>query len=214
MQRQAMMARTATLVRTTDRLTLDAICRSGLDWLMLDGEHASVGLAEMATMLHEIGGRLPCYARVRSLDAELIRHALAHGASGIIVPNVDTVADAEESVRLVRTSPWPHAPVVVQAESADAVRNIEGIVAVPGIEWVLIGPYDLSRSLGIPEQFAAPAFHAAVQTIEAACVRAGVPVGIFGMTPERVAPYAARGHAWLVVGIDRPDCGLEQASRA
>lgn len=199
-----MSVRTATLIRSTDRTTLDAICASGLDWLMLDGEHQPVGLAEMAEMLHEIGGRLPCYARVRSLDAELIRHALAHGAYGIIVPNVDTVADAKESVRLVRTSPWPHARVVVQAESADAVRNIAGIVAVPGIEWVLIGPYDLCKSLGIPEQFDDPAFHAAVQTIEAACGHAGVPVGIFGMTPERVAPYAARGHAWQVVGIDRP----------
>jgi 2-keto-3-deoxy-L-rhamnonate aldolase RhmA len=198
-----MNPRTATLIRTTDRTQLDAICASGLDWLMLDGEHASVGLAEMATMLREIGGRLPCYARVPTLDGEHIKHALAHGAYGVIVPNVDTVAQAETSVRLVRTSQWPAAKVVVQAESAEAVRNIDGIVAVPGIEWVLIGPYDLTRSLGIPEQFELPAFDAAVRTIEAACVHASVPVGIFGMTPERVAPYLARGHQWVVVGIDR-----------
>jgi 2-keto-3-deoxy-L-rhamnonate aldolase RhmA len=169
---------------------------------MLDGEHGSVGFAEMATLLREVGGRIPCYARVRSLDPEHIRHALAHGAYGIIVPNVDTVAQAEESVRLVRTSQWPSAKVVVQAESTDAVRNIDAIVAVPGIEWVLIGPYDLTRSLGVPEQFDAPEFDAAVCTIEAACEHAAVPVGIFGMTPERVAPYTARGHRWVVVGID------------
>lgn len=198
-----MVTRTATLVRTTDRHQLDAICSSAYDWLMLDGEHASVGFTEMATMLREIGGRLPCYARVRSLEPEHIRHALAHGAYGIIVPNVDTVAQAEESVRLVRTSQWPSARVVVQAESTDAVQHINAIVAVPGIEWVLIGPYDLTRSLGIPEQFDAPAFDAAVRTIEAACERGGVPVGIFGMTPERVSPYTARGHRWVVVGIDR-----------
>jgi 2-keto-3-deoxy-L-rhamnonate aldolase RhmA len=198
-----MTPRTATLVRTTDRQHLDAICASGFDWLMLDGEHASVGLAEMATMLREIGGRLPCYVRVRSLDPELVRHALAHGAYGIIVPNVDTAAHAEESVRLVRTSSWPSAKVVVQAESAAAVENIEAIVAVPGIEWVLIGPYDLTRSLGIPEQFDAPAFDAAVRAIEVACEGAGVPVGIFGMTPERVTPYTPRGHQWAVVGINR-----------
>lgn len=197
-----MTVRTATLVRTTDRHQLDAICASGFDWLMLDGEHESVGLAEMAAMLREIGGRLPCYARVRSLDPEHVRHALAHGAYGIIVPNVDTAAHGAECVRLVRTSEWPSARVVVQAESATAVRNIEAIVSVPGIEWVLIGPYDLTRSLGIPEQFDAPEFDAAVHTIEEACRLAGVPVGIFGMTPDRVAPYAARGHGWVVVGID------------
>jgi 2-keto-3-deoxy-L-rhamnonate aldolase RhmA len=198
-----MKPRTATLIRTHDRASIDAICASGLDWLMLDGEHASVGFDEMAAMLREVGGRLPCYARVRTLDAEHIRHVLAHGAYGVIIPNVDTVEQAEACVRLVRTSQWPSAKVVVQAESAAAVRNIDAIVAVPGIEWVLIGPYDLTRSLGIPEQFDAPAFDAAVHTIEAACAHAGVPVGIFGMTSERVAPYVVRGHQWVVVGIDR-----------
>lgn len=201
--RTATVARTATLVRTTNAQQLDAICASAYDWLMLDGEHAGVGLAEMATMLREIGGRLPCYARVRSLDPEHVRHALAHGAYGVIVPNVDTATQAEESVRLVRTSQWPSARVVVQAESTTAVQNIDAIVAVPGIEWVLIGPYDLTRSLGIPEQFDAPVFDAAVRTIENACERAGMQVGIFGMTPERVAPYTARGHRWVVIGIDR-----------
>jgi len=198
-----MTVRTATLVRTTDPRLLDAICASAYDWLMLDGEHSSVGFAEMATMLREIGGRLPCYARVRSLDPEHVRHVLAHGAYGVIVPNVDSAIQAEEGVRLVRTSQWPSAKVVVQAESVAAVQNIDVIVAVPGIEWVLVGPYDLTRSLGIPEQFAAPAFAQAVRTIEMACAHAEVPVGIFGMTPERVAPYVARGHQWTVTGIDR-----------
>lgn len=180
------------------------MCASNLDWLMLDGEHAQVGTTEIAEMLARINGRLPAYVRVRSLDEDLITHALKYGGHGVIVPNVDTAAQAAESVQLVRASRWPDARVVVQAESSDAVRNIEAIVAVPGIEWVLIGPYDLTRSLGIPEQFEAPAFDAAVRTIEAACLRAEVPVGIFGMTPERVAPFRARGHTWLVVGIDRP----------
>lgn len=201
--RPAPLVRTATLVRTTDPRQLDAICASAYDWLMLDGEHTSVGFAEMATLLREVGGRLPCYARVRSLDPEPVRHALAHGAYGIIVPNVDSAIQAEEGVRLVRTSQWPSARVVVQAESAAAVQHIDAIVAVLGIEWVLIGPYDLTRSLGIPEQFDAPAFDAAVRAIEEACARVGMPVGIFGMTPERVAPYTARGHRWAVVGIDR-----------
>ncbi|MDQ8153185.1 MAG: aldolase/citrate lyase family protein [Gemmatimonadota bacterium] len=198
-----MTVRTATLVRSTDQAILDRLCSSPLDWLMLDGEHASVGLDEMAAMLRGIRGRLPAYARVRALDEALITHALAHGAAGIIVPNVDTAEQAAESVRVVRDSAWPAARVVVQAESAAAVEHITAIVAVPGIEWVLIGPYDLTRSLGIPEQFEAPAFHDAVRIIERACETAAVPVGIFGMTPERVAPYIATGHTWVVVGIDR-----------
>jgi len=198
-----MVVHTATLVRVTDAARLDALCEAGYDWLMLDGEHPSVGRAECAAMLRAIGGRVPCYVRVRALDGGEIHHALAHGAYGIIVPMVDTTRDAEEAVRLVRTSAWPAAKIVVQAESATAVGNIAGIVAVPGIEWVLIGPYDLCRSLGIPEQFDSAVYDAAVHAIEIACAQQGMPVGIFGMTPERVAPYIERGHRWVVVGIDR-----------
>jgi len=198
------MPRHATVIRTTDRTLLDRIAASGLDWLMLDGEHASVGLSEMTTMLTIIGDRLPCYARVRALDSALINHALEAGATGVIIPNVDTPAQAEESVRCVRTSRWSRAKVVVQAESAQAVRNIEAIVRTPGIEWVLIGPHDLTRSMGTPERFDDPAYLEAVASIESACRGAGVPLGIFGMTPELVAPYEARGFSWLLTGINRP----------
>lgn len=201
--------RMGTLIRTTDAAVLNEICRSGYEWLMLDGEHPSVGMSEIASMLHGIAGRVPSYVRIPLPDAARVAHALAHGAYGIIVPNVDTVAQAEEAVRLVRTSHWPSAKVVVQAESAAASEHIAAIAAVPGIEWVLIGPYDLAKSLGIPEQFDAPAFDAAVRAIEAGCHAAGVPVGIFGMTPEAVASYPARGHTWLVVGINRPQLSVQ-----
>ena len=193
-----------TVVRSADRASLDAMVTSGLDWLMLDGEHPSVGEAEIQAMLCGVAGRLPCYARVRTLDRLLIAQGLDAGAAGVIIPNVDTVAQAERSVHCVRHSRWPTANVVVQAESAEAVRNITGITAVPGIEWVLIGPHDLSRSLGVAEEFDHPAYQDAVSVIAAACRSANLPVGIFGMTPERVQPFIARGFAWLVTGIDRP----------
>lgn len=196
--------RFGTLLRSTDRATIDAIVASGLDWLMLDGEHPSVGPREITAMVSAVGGRLPCYARVRELDRELIDHALNAGATGAIIPNVDTVQQAEDSVRCVLGSRWSKARIVVQAESAVAVRNIEGIVAVPGLEWVLIGPYDLTRSLGIAEQFGHPDYQEAVSVIAAACKAANMPVGIFGMTPELVRPFADRGFEWLVTGIDRP----------
>ena len=164
-----MSPRFGTLLRSTDRATIDSMVASGLDWLMLDGEHPSVGMPELAVMISIVAGRVPCYARVRTLDSVLIRRALRTEATGVIVPNVDTVAQAEESVRCVRAIRGPKATVVVQAESAEAVRNIGGIAAVPGIGWVLIGPYDLTRSLGIAEQFDHPAYEAAVAAIAAAC---------------------------------------------
>ena len=188
----------------TDPERLRVICASGLDWLMLDGEHASVGMPEIESMLRTVDGRLRCYARVRTLESALVDRALEHGAEGVVFPNIDTAALAEQAVRLVRDSRWPRARVVVQAESAEAVRNIEQIVRVAGVYWVLIGPNDLTASLGIPGQFDAPAYVGAVAKIEQACRGANVPVGIFGMTPEAVARYEDRGFDWLLVGIDRP----------
>jgi hypothetical protein len=58
--------------------------------------------------------------------------------------------------------------------------------------------------MGTPERFDDPAYLEAVATIELACRGAGVPLGIFGMTPELVAPYEARGFSWLLTGINRP----------
>ena len=193
-----------TVIRTTDPERLRVICASGLDWLMLDGEHASVGMPEIESMLCSVDGRLRCYARVRTLESALVDNALVNGAEGVVFPNIDTMALAEQAVRLVRGSCWPRARVVIQAESAEAVRNIEQIVRVAGVYWVLIGPNDLTASLGIPGQFEAPEYLDAVATIERACRGANVPVGIFGMTPEMVVPYEDRGFDWLLVGIDRP----------
>lgn len=199
-----MRPRYGTVVRSTERAVIDSLVASGLDWLMLDGEHASVGPAEITAMVSAVGGRVPCYARVRELDAAAVGHALNAGADGVIIPNVDSVRQAEESVRCVPGLCWPQARIVVQAESGEAVRNIEGIVAVRGIEWVLIGPNDLTRSLGITGQFDHPAYAKAVSVIESACRAANIPVGIFGMTPDRVRPFADRGFEWLLTGIDRP----------
>jgi 2-keto-3-deoxy-L-rhamnonate aldolase RhmA len=199
-----MTSHMGTVVRTTDADQLRTICASGLDWLMLDGEHPNVGMPEIESMLHSVDGRLRCFARVPVPDSALVSHALENGAEGVIFPNVDTVALAEECVRLVRVSRWPRARVVVQSESAEAVRNINRIVEVAGIDWILIGPNDLSASLGVPGQFGHPAYLYAVESIERACRGASVPIGIFGMTPELVAPYEERGFDWLLVGIDRP----------
>ena len=192
-----------TVIRTTDPDELRAICVSGLDWLMLDGEHASVGMPEIELMLRAIDGRLRSYARVREPTSTWVDHALENGAEGVVFPNIDTAALAEESVQLVRASHWPRARVVVQAESAEAVRNIRQVVRVPGIDWVLIGPNDLTASLGLPGQFSAPEYLDAVDAIERSCHAAGMPVGIFGQTPELVAPYQDRGFEWVLVGINR-----------
>ena len=81
--------------------------------------------------------------------------------------------------------------VIVTAEHAQAVDNIEAIARVPGVDAVLLGPYDLSASLGLMGQIDHPAV-----------VAAGVPLGYFGVTAAAVQPYVAQGYTLIVAGVD------------
>jgi len=92
--------------------------------------------------------------------------------------------------------------VIVQAEHADAVENIGQIVAVDGVDAVLLGPYDLAASLGKMGQVDDPAVTAAIEQITLACQAANIPLGIFGVSVNAIRPYIERGYSLLVGGTD------------
>lgn len=177
---------------------LEAVSNLGFDWLFLDAEHGAFTRSNLPLALKVIGGAVPCLVRIPELDDKWIRSALDAGADGVIVPLVETEHDAVRAVRHVDG----RGVLVVQAESANAILNIESIARVDGIDAVLIGPNDLSSSLGITRQFDHPRFLRAVETISRACDDAGVPKGIFGSDSSVVLPYADRGFTLLVAGVD------------
>jgi 2-dehydro-3-deoxyglucarate aldolase/4-hydroxy-2-oxoheptanedioate aldolase len=170
----------------------------GFDWLFLDGEHGGFGPAEASRTLAALAGSVPCLLRVPSQDPDVLDDAARCGAEGLIVPHVDTAAQAEAAVRAVRG----RGLVVVQAESREAVTDIGAIVRVPGVAAVFVGPYDLTASLGIPERFDHPDFLAALETVRDACRAAGMPLGIFRMTGAEARPHLAQGFTLLAAGTD------------
>lgn len=174
------------------------LARQGFDWLFLDGEHGGFGPAETSRALAALKGAVPCLLRVPSLDPEVLAEAAAIGAEGLIVPHVDSAAQAEAAVRAVKG----RGLVVVQAESQEALANIGAIARVPGVAAVFVGPYDLSASLGISEQFDHPVFLDAVATIARACREASMPLGIFRMTAAEMRPHEAAGFTLLATGLD------------
>ena len=174
------------------------IARQGFDWLFLDGEHGGYGPAEVATTLRALRGAVPCLVRVPSQDGDILDAVAACGAEGLIVPHVDTAAQAEAAVLQVRG----RGLVVVQAESQGAVANIGAIARVSGVDAVFVGPYDLTSSLGIPEQFDHPAFHSAIATVVEACLKVRMPLGIFRMTAPEIFAHQAQGFALLATGLD------------
>jgi 2-keto-3-deoxy-L-rhamnonate aldolase RhmA len=92
--------------------------------------------------------------------------------------------------------------VIVQAEHRDAVADIEEIVRVDGVDGVLIGPYDLSASLGLPGAVDHPDVRAAIERVRTACQVVGLPLGIFGLTADAVRPYIDEGFTMIVAGVD------------
>lgn len=206
---------------------VEIVCQAGLDWLFIDLEHSALSIREAQLMLQVAGPEIPGLIRVPSHDETWMKKALDSGAAGIIVPQVNSVADTERAVQLCRYPPGGARSVgiaraqgygdkfqeyvasanrdiaiVIQIEHIDAVANIDKIIAVPGIDSLFVGPYDLSASMGKTGLTTDPDVQAAISKVKKAATRANLPLGIFGPTAETVQPYIQDGYTLIAVGID------------
>jgi len=199
----------------------------GFDWLFIDAEHSPMGMRDAQALLQAAGPGCPCLVRVPAGEEVWIKKALDTGAAGLIVPQVHSAEQAERVVKLCKYPPQgargvgvaraqgyggcfgeyvatanEQLAVVIQAESAEAVRNIGAIVAVPGIDAVLVGPYDLSASLGKPGELLDPEVRGAIARITEICLNAGVRLGAFGTDAAAVQPFIDQGFTLIAAGID------------
>jgi 2-keto-3-deoxy-L-rhamnonate aldolase RhmA len=205
----------------------EILADAGFDWLFIDGEHAPLETGEILAILQAVGSRVACVVRVPGTDEAAIKKILDQGAEGIIVPQVNTVEQAASVVRYARYPPSgargvglgrahgygmrfqeyvdtanDRVAVIVQAEHARAVENIESIVKVEGIDAVLLGPYDLSASLGKMGRIDDPAVTDAIDHVTRTCRAAGMPLGYFGVSAPAIRPYLERGYTLIVSGVD------------
>lgn len=202
---------------------LGLVARSGFDWVALDAQHGEFdrrALVEAGRTLTASGHRFA--VRVAAGDAAGIGLALDAGASSVVVPLVDTEEDARAAVTAAHYPPvgqrsWgPFAPlwgspvttaleaspqVVVMIESALGLSHVEAIAAVPGVDVVFVGPFDLALSLGttVEDLLADPAPLARVRQ---AADAAGVAVAAFAGTPERAGLLRELGFDCLAVTTD------------
>jgi len=177
------------------------------------------------------GGWCTPLARVAGNTPELIKQALDAGAQGVVVPMVSTAADAAAAVRRARFPPLgergggglaPHLAygltnhadyvrranaetlVAVQIETAEAIENIDAIVAVAGIDLVFVGPFDLHLSLGLAPALWSdePRFLDAIVRVVGACARAGLPLGTLAPDAVGAASRLAQGFHFVGLGTD------------
>src|SRR5512136_1624974 len=200
-------------------------CR-GLDWIWLDAQHSHAdwqGLIHVVRAAHWIG--VPVLLRTWTHDGGIIERLLDTGAEGIIVPMVDTPAQARAivqhcyyppqgrrsfgAVRPERIEPdvaeWNRRIVtVLQVETPEGVANAEAIARVPGVDALHVGGRDLAMHLGRPatELTMAEVVKQELAEVAAACRRAGKAAAVIAFTPEILAASLAQGYTLICAGMD------------
>jgi len=217
-----------TFVKTCSPQIVEVLGTAGIGFAVVDAEHAPFGRAEIDLMV--MAGRaagLPVFVRVPDHRPATILSSLDIGAAGLLVPHVDTRAEAEAIVEAARFtvgargysgSPrfagygsmgraaalarGDEALLLCQIESARGVEEAAGIAGLEGVDGLFIGRADLSLSLG-ETAIDAPRVAAATARIVAAGRAAGKRVGMFVGSADEVGPFAAAGVDWFVVGSDQ-----------
>lgn len=205
---------------------------TGLDFVILDNEHGCIEPETTARLVLAAERRnITPLARVREISRPAILKLLDVGAQGLIIPNVHSADEVRTIVRFAKYAPLGQrgfAPsrkdgwgtdslgsveetmahfnretmVMPQCETAGALADIENIVAVPGVDGIFVGPFDLSISMGLPGQFDDPRFVAALERILAACRQAGKPTMIFAGDGAVAAHRFAQGFDSVAMSQD------------
>lgn len=182
---------------------------AGFDWIVVDLEHSVISIDKAGELIRTIDGcDVVPLVRLTSNDENQIKRIMDAGAKGIIVPNVSSAESAERAVAATRYPPsgrrgvglgraqkyghgfkeyfdWQvDGPIVfVQIESINAVSELDKIFQVDGLDGYIIGPYDLSCSMGIPGKFDDPKFQEIMKQIHDASVKNNLPSGTHLVEP-------------------------------
>ena len=219
-------------INTASPIIAELMATAGFDFLTVDVEHSAVDLVQAQSLFQAIRSGSPgCVALVRLAGNVYsdTKRFLDAGANGVIAPFINTRKQAEELVCAVKYPPLgmrgvgfcrandyglrlkehfatanDETFVCVQIEHVDAIANLDDILSVRGIDAVMIGPYDLSASMGITAQFAHPDMVAVTRTIFTACRQHGVAPGIHVVQPdpaEAVSRYH-EGYRFIAYSLD------------
>ena len=204
---------------------------AGFDCMFIDSEHSSFSIDMVADLiLAAKAADIVSVVRVPSRkEHHLMSRPLDAGAQGLLVPRVETKEEVREIIRATKYYPLgergmslrraPHdfakgkAPqlmksaneetlIVVQIESKLAVESIDQLISIEGVDATLIGPNDLSQSLGIPGQMEKPEFIESIRKVIKACEKRGIISGIHVGSTERARKWIEEGMKLILVSTD------------
>src|SRR5204862_1913336 len=220
-------------VRLVPTVEIVRIAKSaGFDSLYIDLEHSSCSLQTTSQLcIMALEADVPAFVRVPANTPEYVSRVLDGGALGVIAPGVRSAGEARAVVAAAKYPPlgerglsaglpqlqfrtFPAAEtlpalndatlVIVQFESKAALEAMDEIVAVDGVDLVLIGTNDLMVDLGIPGQYDHPRVRDAYERTIAACSKRGKHVGVGGLgsRPDLMAQYVKMGARYVSTGTD------------
>jgi len=219
-----------TWITLPDLAVTELMTQQGFDWLSIDMEHSAISVSQAQNLIRiiDLAGLAPL-VRVGANHPLLIKQVMDAGAHGVIVPMVNTAQDAAAAVRAVKYPPigergvglaraqgyglsfdhyrkWVNAQsvVIVQIEHIAAINNLEEILKVLGIDASIIGPYDLSASLGYPGEFERPEVVAAIKHYRTVCDQLKKPSGFHVIPPEaqQVRQKIKQGYRFIGFSLD------------
>jgi len=214
---------------------VEQLAHSGYDWLLVDSQHGPMSYETLSTMLAGIAsGGAKSMVRVGSYqDRPGIQQSLDTGADGILVPYINTAEEAAAAISCMR---YPTAGTrsvycpqrsmnkaglfgnegaanentikALQVETADCIKNIDEIAAVPGLDMLFLGQNDLCMSMGLyekyefPHMYTSPELGAATEALVAAAKKNGVTLGLFLFGTGRVGEFLDKGFTFISIGND------------
>jgi len=213
-----------------DVFSAEIMAKAGFDWLAIDLEHGLIDISKAFELIQviELCGVAPL-VRLNENDPSLIRRVMDAGAAGVIVPMVNSADEAQKAVDAVKYHPLgkrsfglgrSHAYgdnfdsyirnansdslLVVQIEHLEAVDNLDQIIKVPGIDAIIIGPYDLSGSMGIPGKFGELKFQKVLKKIVEKIRNSDVALGIHIVHPseKEFEKRVKEGFNFIAYGMD------------
>ena len=211
----------------------EIMANAGYDWLVVDLEHTTISVEQAGELIRtiELSG-ISSLVRLTNNDESQIKRMLDAGARGIVVPMVKSAYDAKYAVAATRYPPLGNRGVglaraqcygssfkdyfswqadtndgpivVVQIEHIDAVNNLEDILSVKGVDAFIIGPYDLSCSMGIPGEFDNPQFTNVMKNIIETGDKFGAVSGIHVVEPdiEKLNNAINEGYKFIAYSVD------------
>ena len=213
-----------------DNKVTEILSISGFDWLAVDLEHSTINIEQAGDLIRIISmNQKTPLVRLTNLDENLIKRVMDAGAGGIIVPNISTREQVKKAVRATRYPPlgnrgvgldraqgygtkfneyldWQkEGPIVIaQIENISAIKNLNDIFSEEGLDGFLIGPYDLSCSMGIPGDFNNPKFIDTVNLILDIGKKSGIAIGTHIVEPDLnlLKESIDKGYNFIAYSVD------------